>query len=60
MLYAIADLTDPAGRRVEGVGVVPDERLPLSRGALLAGRDDVMAAALRWLNGQRARPAPEP
>ncbi len=56
MLYAIADLTDPAGRRVEGVGVVPDERLPLSRESLLAGRDDALAAALRWLDGQRRHP----
>jgi carboxyl-terminal processing protease len=60
MLYAVGDLTDPAGRRVEGVGVVPDERLPLSREALLAGRDDAMAAALRWLDGQRGSHAKVP
>ena len=51
MMYAIADLTDPGGRRLEGRGVVPDERVPLTRQALVAGRDEPIAAALRWIAG---------
>lgn len=49
LLYAIADYTAPDGRRLEGQGVVPDERVPLSRAALLAGRDEPFRAALRWI-----------
>jgi carboxyl-terminal processing protease len=49
LLYAIADLTDPGGRRLEGKGIIPDEVVPLSRDALLAGSDEPVAAALRWI-----------
>jgi carboxyl-terminal processing protease len=58
LLYAVADLTDPAGRRLEGVGIIPDERVPLTRDALLDGRDEVLAAALRWIAGGPRRAAP--
>jgi carboxyl-terminal processing protease len=57
MLYAIADLADPGGRRLEGRGVIPDERVPLTRQALLAGRDEPIAAALRWIAGAAHPPA---
>jgi carboxyl-terminal processing protease len=49
LLYAVADLTDPGGRRLEGQGVIPDERVPLSRSALIKRRDDALQAALRWM-----------
>jgi carboxyl-terminal processing protease len=49
LLYAIADLTDPGGRRLEGTGIIPDELVPLARRALLAGDDEAVAAAMRWI-----------
>jgi carboxyl-terminal processing protease len=48
MLHAIADHTDSKGRRIEGVGVVPDEIVPLKAASLRAGHDEAMEAALRW------------
>jgi carboxyl-terminal processing protease len=48
MMHVVADLTDSKGRRVEGVGVVPDEVVPLKAAALAAGHDDALDAALRW------------
>lgn len=49
LMYAVADYTAPDGRRLEGQGVVPDERAPASRPALLAGRDEAVRAAVRWI-----------
>lgn len=49
MQYVVADFTAPDGRRIEARGVTPDECVPLSRKALLAGKDDALAAALRWI-----------
>jgi carboxyl-terminal processing protease len=55
LLHAIADHTDSKGRRVEGVGVIPDEVVPLNAAALAAGRDEVVDAALRWAARQPRR-----
>jgi hypothetical protein len=33
--------------------VIPDEEVPLTREALLQGRDPVMEAAIRWLQAQK-------
>jgi carboxyl-terminal processing protease len=52
MMHVVADLVDPKGRRVEGVGVIPDETVPLTESSLSAGRDDAMLAALRWAAAQ--------
>ncbi len=49
LMHAIADHEDAAGRRVEGPGVQPDERTPLTRADLLAGRDAALEAARAWL-----------
>ena len=49
LMHAIADHEDAAGRRVEGVGVQPDEVTPLTRTDLLAGRDAALEAARAWL-----------
>ena len=46
--FAFADFVDPAGTRLEGRGVIPDEVVPLRREDLLAGRDAPLAAALSW------------
>jgi len=49
LMYVIGDFAGPGGSRVEGAGVVPDEPFPLSRRALLAGRDEALEAAVRWI-----------
>jgi carboxyl-terminal processing protease len=49
MMHAVADHTDPAGRRIEGRGVIPDVVVPLRIEALRVGRDETLEAALAWL-----------
>jgi carboxyl-terminal processing protease len=56
LMYAIGDFTTAGGRSLEGAGVIPDVTVPLSLGALSAGRDDVLEAALRWLDTGKSRP----
>lgn len=48
-VHAIADFTDPAGRRIEGTGAVPDEMVPLSIKDLSEGKDAPLDAAMRWI-----------
>lgn len=55
--FVTADLTGPDGTRIEGQGVAPDEAVALTREALLAGGDPVLAAALSWIGRQAAAPA---
>ena len=58
-VHAVADFTDPDGKRVEGAGVVPDEIVLLSEKALKAGRDTALEAAMRWITtGSAVRPGP--
>lgn len=47
--FAIADLTAPGGRRIEGVGVAPDVEVELRKDDLLAGHDAVLDAARAWV-----------
>lgn len=54
--FVTADFTDPTGARLEQAGVRPDELAPLTREALLAGRDPALDAALAWIN---LAPSPE-
>lgn len=49
LMHPIANHEDANGRRVEGVGVLPDTPAPLTRRALLQGRDPALEAARRWL-----------
>ncbi len=59
-VHAVADFVDPAGRRIEGMGVVPDEIIPLSGKALSEGRDTALEAATRWIktaSAEKRRPA---
>ncbi|HEX6316151.1 MAG TPA: S41 family peptidase [Gemmatimonadaceae bacterium] len=51
LMYVIGDFAGPGGARLEGTGVSPDVATPLSRRALLQGRDDALDAALLWING---------
>jgi carboxyl-terminal processing protease len=53
-VHAIADFTDPDGKRIEGAGVVPDEMTPLTEKDLSSGRDTALEAAVRWI---RTNPA---
>ncbi len=46
MQYVVADFRTPKGVLLEGRGVQPDRRVVETRGALLAGRDPVLDAAL--------------
>jgi len=55
LYHVVSNLTDPEGQRIEGEGVVPDERVVLRRAELLAGRDAALEAAVAW-----AATAPEP
>lgn len=50
LLYPIADFVDPNGRRIEGVGVIPDTPSAPTAAALRAGRDPAMEAALAWIS----------
>jgi carboxyl-terminal processing protease len=49
LMHPIADHVDATGRRVEGVGIVPDKATPLKRRDLVNGRDAAMDAARAWL-----------
>jgi carboxyl-terminal processing protease len=49
LMYVVGDFAGPGGGRLEGAGVSPDQLTPLSRPALLAGRDEALNAAVRWV-----------
>jgi carboxyl-terminal processing protease len=51
--YAVADVKTPSGVQIEGNGVEPDEKVPLTRADLAAGRDPVEEAARSWLTANR-------
>jgi carboxyl-terminal processing protease len=53
LVHAFADFRGPGGYRLEGPGVVPDVAAPLTRAALLAGRDPALDAALKWIAEQK-------
>ena len=48
LYHAIADFLSPTGKPLEGDGVIPDVLAPLTRQALLAGRDPALDAAVQW------------
>ncbi len=56
-IHAIADYVSSGGRRLEGVGVIPDVEVPLTRAQLLAGRDPVIEAAAEWIRSIVSRSA---
>ncbi|MEM7612096.1 MAG: S41 family peptidase [Pseudomonadota bacterium] len=49
LMYAFADYHDGQGRRVEGVGVVPDQLIEPSVDALTNAEDAELDAAVSWL-----------
>jgi carboxyl-terminal processing protease len=42
------------GRSLEGIGVIPDVEVSLDREALLAGKDQALDAAVRWIRNQES------
>ena len=51
--HAVADYISEGGRSLEGVGVMPDVEVKLTREALLAGRDPVLDAAIEWVHARK-------
>jgi carboxyl-terminal processing protease len=49
LMYPTADFVDPLKRRIEGVGVVPDQPVVPSPASLAKGGDPVLDAAVAWL-----------
>lgn len=49
LMHVLADHSDARGRRVEGVGVRPDQASPLRVADLRAGRDAALDAARAWI-----------
>lgn len=52
LYYAFADIQDSLGRRVEGVGVQPDEPVQLSADNIDMQPGPAMQAALNWIDSQ--------
>ncbi|MFN7975638.1 MAG: S41 family peptidase [Acidobacteriota bacterium] len=51
--YVVCDYTTAGGKRLESVGVIPDDGdIELSRADLLAGRDRDLDAALAWIESR--------
>ena len=51
--YAIANYISVGGQPLEGVGVTPDVETPVTREALLAGKDPALDAAVAWIEGHK-------
>jgi carboxyl-terminal processing protease len=51
--HALADYVSEGGKLLEGVGVIPDVEVKLTREALLAGRDPVLEAAIEWIHTRK-------
>jgi carboxyl-terminal processing protease len=55
LYHAIGEFVTATGEHLEGRGVVPDEPVTVTRADLLAGRDPILHAALRWIASERGR-----
>jgi carboxyl-terminal processing protease len=53
--YAIANYISEGGQPLEGLGVTPDVQTPLTRAALLAGKDPALDAAVAWIHGNHGK-----
>jgi carboxyl-terminal processing protease len=51
--YAVASYTSQGGKPLEGIGVIPDEEVPLTRKQLLDGQDAPLDAAVTWIHKQK-------
>lgn len=52
LMYAFADYRDRSQRRIEGVGVVPDEPVALTAAELNQNQPPALRAALTWMSEQ--------
>jgi carboxyl-terminal processing protease len=50
--YAIANYISEGGQPLEGLGVTPDVETPITREALLAGKDPALDAAVAWIESR--------
>lgn len=55
LIHAMGDFVTSTGVRLEGSGVIPDVEAKTSRQALLAGKDEPLAAAINWLSQPAAK-----
>jgi carboxyl-terminal processing protease len=51
--YAIANYISEGGKPLEGLGVTPDVETPLTREALLQGKDPALDAAIAWIQQRK-------
>ena len=51
--YAIANYISEGGKPLEGLGVTPDVETPITRAALLEGKDPPLDAAVAWIESQK-------
>jgi carboxyl-terminal processing protease len=51
--YAVANYISEGGKPLEGIGVIPDEEVKLTRRQLLDGLDPVLEAAVSWIGSQK-------
>ena len=54
-IHATGDFVTADGTRLEGRGVLPDERVPVTRESLLSGRDGPLDAALAWIDSEQSK-----
>jgi len=57
LYHAIANFTSPTGKDIEGDGVLPDVATPVTRKALLSGKDPALDAAVAWAAAASKAPA---
>ncbi len=50
--YAIANYISEGGKSLEGLGVTPDVETPVTRQALLEGKDPALDAAVSWIKSK--------
>jgi carboxyl-terminal processing protease len=55
LIHAYGDFLTADGTRLEGRGVIPNEKVALRRDELLAGRDATLEAALAWVDATRSQ-----
>jgi carboxyl-terminal processing protease len=53
-LHAFASLEDLEGQPIEGIGVIPDQPIPLDRRQLTEGIDPVLQAAIQWITSSES------
>ena len=51
--HALADYISEGGQTLEGIGVIPDVEVKLTRQALLSGHDPVLDAAIEWIHARK-------